>query len=110
MNAEEEKEYIAAIEDSSPERNARRLKMVQKFLDEQDVKKAREVMRKRKQHIGRFKMDATGAIISKLKSAREEIKRAMTENEQIFKRAKKSQGDLDKMLGSIDQLLKNIGH
>jgi len=110
MNEKEEKEYIAAIEDSSPERNARRLKAVQKFLDEQDVKKAREIIREKQQRVRRFKMDATGNIITKLKAAIEEIKRTMAENERILKRAQKSQTDLDKMLGSLQKLLKDIGH
>jgi len=55
-------------------------------------------------------MNATEVIITKLKAAREDVKKAMIENEQIFKRAKKSQGDLDKMLGSLEKLLKDIGH
>lgn len=110
MNEQEEKEYIAAIEDSSPERNARRLKAVQKFLLDQDVIKARRLVEERKQRVRRFKMDATGNIITKLKAAKEEIKKTMAENEQILKKAKKSQIDLDRMLGSLEELLKKVGH
>lgn len=55
-------------------------------------------------------MDQAMVMITKLKAAREDVKRIMKVNDQTLEKTKKTQEDLKKMLKSLNQLLKNLGH